>query len=106
MPEIVTMNVTEARAQFSSLLNSVFRGDQRVIVEKNGIPVVALISADHLTRLERFEEASSVEFGQLLNEMRQAFADLTTEEIEAEVERIVQKDREEQRALRLAQRTT
>lgn len=105
-PETTTMNVTEARAQFSSLLNSVFRGEQRVIVEKNGIPVAALISADHLAWLERYEALDMADRKRMLAEMRQAFADVTTEEIEEQVARSIQEVREEQRALRLSQSST
>lgn len=105
-PEITTMNVTDARAQFSSLLNSVFRGEQRVIVEKNGIPIIALISADHLERLERYEELDSAERKRILAALREPFKDMTSEEIEEMVARSIQEDRAEQRALRLAQQST
>lgn len=104
-PETTTMNVTDARAQFSSLLNSVFRSEQRVIVEKNGIAVAALISADHLERLERYEAIDMADRKRMLAEMRQAFADLTTEEIEDQVARLIEEDRAEQRALRLAEQS-
>jgi prevent-host-death family protein len=103
MPETTTMNVTEARAQFSALLNRVFRGEQRVIIEKNGIPVAALISAGHLERLERYEALDIADRKRMLEEMREAFADLTTEEIEEQVARSIQVVREEQRSSRLSQ---
>lgn len=104
-PKTTTMNVTEARAQFSSLLNSVYRGEQRVIVEKHGIPVVALISADHFDRLERYEELDTAERKRILAALREPFKDIPYEEIEEEIARMVEADRAEQRAARLAQRS-
>jgi prevent-host-death family protein len=104
-PETTTMNVTEARAQFSSLLNSVFRGEQRVIVEKNGIPVAALVSIDDLKSLERFD-AETAYRRRIVTAIREPFKDIPSEEIEAEVARIIEEDRAEQRAARLAQRAT
>ena len=37
------MKASEARAQWSQLLNKVFRSQTRVVVEKSGIPVAAVI---------------------------------------------------------------
>ena len=103
-PETTMMNVTEARAQFSSLLNSVFRGEQRVIVEKNGIPVAAILTAKDLQRLEVFEAQVERDLA-LLERIREPFKDIPPEEIEAEVARIIQRNREKARAERVAQGT-
>ena len=48
-------NVTEARKRWSELLNTVFRGRTRVIVEKSGIPVAAIVSPQDLERLMQYE---------------------------------------------------
>ena len=40
-PMTQTLKASEARAQWSQLLNKVFRRQARVIVEKSGIPVAA-----------------------------------------------------------------
>jgi prevent-host-death family protein len=46
-----TIKASEARQQFSQLLNEVFRRETRVIVEKSGIPVAAIVSAEDFKRL-------------------------------------------------------
>lgn len=87
-PVTQTLNVSEARQQFSQLLNKVFRGETRVIVEKSGIPVAAIISAgdlDELTRLEREREEDFNAF----DATREAFKDVSDEELELEVTRAI-----------------
>jgi prevent-host-death family protein len=52
---IQIFNVTEARKRWSELLNAVFRSRARVIVEKSGIPVAAIVSPRDLERLRQYE---------------------------------------------------
>src|SRR5438445_12716599 len=54
-PTTQTMKASQARQEFSQLLNKVFRRETRVIVEKSGIPVAAIISAEDLERLTQLE---------------------------------------------------
>lgn len=49
------MNVVEARRNFSELITRVAYGGSRVVVERRGRPLVALISAQDLARLEAWE---------------------------------------------------
>lgn len=85
-PKTQVMKATEARAQWSSLLNSVFRRDIRVIVEKSGVPVAAIVSAQDLERLQRLEEDRAHRF-RALDATREAFKDIHDEELEREVDR-------------------
>lgn len=55
-PKIETMTVSEARSTFSETLNRVYRGDARVSVEKNGIPIGGIVSARDLHALKRLDE--------------------------------------------------
>lgn len=48
--------VTQARAELADLINRVVYGDERVVVTRHGKPLVALVSAADLARLEREEE--------------------------------------------------
>jgi len=83
-----TLNVSEARQRFSQLLNRVYRGEARIIVEKSGIPVAAIISAgdlDELTRIEREREADFT----ALDATREAFKDVPDEELERQVARVI-----------------
>lgn len=47
---------------WNALLNRVFRREARVIVEKSGIPVAAIIAADDLQRLMRLEAERAKDF--------------------------------------------
>lgn len=98
-PTTQTIKASEARQQFSQLLNKVFRREARVIVEKSGIPVAAIISAQDLERLERLEEERERDFS-VLDEMRAAFKDIPPEEIDREVAKAIAEVRQEQRSRR------
>jgi len=102
-PVTQTIKASEARQQFSRLLDKVFRGETRVIVEKSGIPVAAIISADDLERFNRMEEHRAERFG-ALEESWKAFQDVTPKDVEREVAKAVVAARKRQRAA--AQRPT
>jgi prevent-host-death family protein len=91
-----TMKASEARQQFSKLLNEVFRGESRVVVEKSGIPVAAIISASDLQLLARLEQERAEQF-KILTEIGGAFKDVPLEEIEREVKRAITQVRREKR---------
>lgn len=78
------MKASDVRTQWSQLLNKVFRGKTRVIVEKSGIPVAAVISAEDLKRLTQLEEQRNERF-KALDKIREAFKDVPDDEIEYQV---------------------
>ncbi|MFI8436925.1 type II toxin-antitoxin system Phd/YefM family antitoxin [Streptomyces sp. NPDC079020] len=49
--------VTQARAELAELINRVVYGGERVVVTRHGKPLVALVSAADLQRLEGEEAA-------------------------------------------------
>ncbi|MFI9345668.1 type II toxin-antitoxin system Phd/YefM family antitoxin [Streptomyces sp. NPDC052773] len=49
--------VTQARAELADLINRVVYGGERVVVTRHGKPLVALVSAADLQRLEELGEA-------------------------------------------------
>ncbi|MEV5606015.1 type II toxin-antitoxin system Phd/YefM family antitoxin [Streptomyces sp. NPDC052299] len=49
--------VTQARAELAELINRVVYGGERVVVTRHGKPLVALVSAADLERLEKDEAA-------------------------------------------------
>ncbi|MEU1000465.1 type II toxin-antitoxin system Phd/YefM family antitoxin [Streptomyces tibetensis] len=54
--------VTQARAELADLINRVVYAGERVVVTRHGKPLVALVSADDLRRLEEGQElAEAVE---------------------------------------------
>jgi len=83
-PVTQTIKASEARAQWGQLLNAVFRRQKRIVVEKGGIPVAALVSAEDLQRLRRWEEEQTRRF-EALQRVREPFRDTPPEEIEREV---------------------
>ena len=54
-PRRQTMTASEARQNWSEVLDSVLHGRVRVVIEKDGTPTAAIISAEELDRLERIE---------------------------------------------------
>ncbi|MCX5419124.1 type II toxin-antitoxin system Phd/YefM family antitoxin [Streptomyces sp. NBC_00078] len=48
--------VTQARAELADLINRVVYGGERVVVTRHGKPLVALVSAADLARLEELQE--------------------------------------------------
>lgn len=54
-PAIVTIKASEARVHFGEVLKRVHSGEARLVVEKGGIPVAAIVSLDDLERLSTTE---------------------------------------------------
>ena len=54
-----TMNVVEARKSFSDVMARVAYTGQRVVVERKGRPMMALISIEDLHRLEELEKGAT-----------------------------------------------
>ncbi|MEL5953931.1 type II toxin-antitoxin system Phd/YefM family antitoxin [Streptomyces sp. CLV115] len=50
--------VTQARAELAELINRVVYGGERVVLTRHGKPLVALVSAADLERLEKGEAAA------------------------------------------------
>lgn len=96
-PMTQTIKASEARQRFSQVINKVFRRETRVIVEKSGIPVAAIISAQDLERLAQLEWERAERF-KALEESWQAFKDVKPEEVEQEVAKAVAAGRKKRRA--------
>lgn len=96
-PLTQTMKISDVKNTLSSLVNKVYRKETRVLVEKAGIPVAALVSAEDLNRLEQLDHAWD-ERTKAIERFSQAFADVPTEEAEAEVTRIIAERRQRRAA--------
>ncbi len=103
MPErdtkMQTVKVTDARQQFSELINRVFKERTRVMIEKQGIPVAALISAQDLERFGRLEAQRAANF-RALEETGEAFKDVPAKELERQVAKAIAEVRAEKRKKR------
>lgn len=95
-PMTQTINASDARQQWSRILNQVFRGETRVLVEKSGIPVAAIISAEDLVTFKKLEAYRREQF-KALEDTWEAFQDVPPEEIEQEVTRALAQVREKRR---------
>ena len=102
-PTTQIINATEARQTFSQLLTSVYRSKRRVVVEKSGIPVAAIVSPEELGRLERLDTERAAAF-RLIDRIRernagadpeQVYADVTTE-VEAVRQELYERDQASQ----------
>lgn len=80
-PRTEKVKASEARQHFSELLNQVFRKEKRVLVERSGIPIAAVISADDLDLLTELERRRAERFA-VLDEIQAKNRDADPEEVE------------------------
>lgn len=92
-PMTQTLKISDVKNRLASLLSAVSRGETRVLVEKSGVSVAAIISADDLARFARLEREREERFA-VIDRLREAFKDVPPEEIEREAERSVAAARE------------
>ena len=57
---MATLTVAEAKNRFSDVLRRAEYGGERVIVERHGKPVAAIVSTDDLRRLEAADDAADL----------------------------------------------
>jgi len=96
-----TVDASDAGRQFDELLAAVDRAATRVIVEKGGKPVAAIVPAADLDRLNRLD-AEQRDAWDVLEAVRAPFRDVPHEEIERETDRIMAEIREEDRLATVA----
>lgn len=70
------------------------RKEARVLIEKSGVPVAAIESADDLRRLQQFDAERELDFA-LLEAVGDAFKDVPVEELEREVRKALAEVRAE-----------
>jgi prevent-host-death family protein len=62
--------VTQARAELADLINRVVYGGERVVVTRHGKPLVALVSAADLERLEELAEPAEEHVASAVSRLR------------------------------------
>jgi prevent-host-death family protein len=92
-PVTRTMKASDARAQWSQVLNRVARRETRVVVEKSGVPVAAIVSADDLARLTQLEQEREQRLDAALDRMRAAFKDAPEEQLQRDVAAVIDRVR-------------
>lgn len=86
------MKASDVRMQWSKILNKVFSGKTRVVVEKSGIPVAAVISATDLKQFIQLEEQRNERF-KALDKIRESFKDVPSKELESEINKAIKQIR-------------
>ena len=89
-----TLKSSDVRSNWSQLLNQVFRGETEVVVEKSGIPVAAIVSAQDYQKLQQIKQARERDFA-VVERMRAAFKGIPDDEIEKKVNEAVTEVRKE-----------
>lgn len=90
------MKASQARQQWSQLLNKVYKSQDRIVIEKSGIPIAAVISASDLERITTLEDQWDEDFA-ILDKIARKFQDIPTKEIEREVNKALSEVRAENR---------
>ncbi len=98
-PTTETMKMTDAKQQFSRVVSTVHRTRRRVLVEKGGVPVAAIVSTEDLERLNQLDADWDQGF-EILDEIGTAFDQREPEEIERETARALIEVRSEMRSER------
>lgn len=92
------MSVTDIRANFSAVVNEVYREGNRVVIEKDGLPVAAIVSRSDLQYLQN-RDAERAAAWQKLEELRlsigDAFAGISEEDLLQQAVADVREVREE-----------
>ncbi len=96
-PMTQTMKISEVKNTLSSLVNKVYRKETRVLVEKAGIPVAALVSAEDLKRLAQLDERDR-QAREVLEAMRAPFRGVSPEELQQEADKAIARVRARRRA--------
>jgi prevent-host-death family protein len=96
-PVTETKKITEARSQLGGLVDRVKRRQARVVVEKNGAPVAAIVSMNDLAQLNQLEEQRERDF-ERLDAISEKLLDVPVEELERQVTLALAEAREKRRA--------
>jgi prevent-host-death family protein len=107
------MTASEVRQHFSAVVNSVARGEGRVIVEKNGSPAVAIVSLGEIVALNTASaperEAELARRRDVLAELRALFEDVDPDEFQKDMDQLTeeiyaerQRQRDERKAARVS----
>ncbi len=94
-PATDIVGAADAKQRFDELVERVGRTQRRVLVERDGVPAVAIVTVADLRQLERLDAQRQADL-QILLAMSEPFKDVPAEEIEREVTRAIAEVRAEQ----------
>ena len=105
VPPTRTMEASEAGQRWSELLDAVSRLESRVSVQKGGVPVAALVSAEDLERLRQMDAEREARW-QIVDEIHARNRDKDPDEVERDVAEALAEVRAEQRVQQTTPPTT
>ena len=88
IPAETRLKLTDTKQHLSQIVNQVARGESRIVIEKSGLPVAAIISAGEYQRFLQLDAEREKRFA-AMERISDAFMDVPLEELEAEVDRAV-----------------
>lgn len=97
VPTTETRSISQFQRGLSALIGRVSRGETRLLIERNGIPVAAFVSPRDLEQLERLDRERAEQFA-VLDDIGAAFRDVPFEELEREIARSIDEVRAARRA--------
>jgi PHD/YefM family antitoxin component YafN of YafNO toxin-antitoxin module len=97
--ETITVTIADLAERLDEMMERITGNETRVVIERDGTPVAALIPAREMAWLARFEEQQA-EREALLTRLGEPFKDIPPEQIEAEVAEVVAEVRAEMEAER------
>jgi prevent-host-death family protein len=95
-PMTQTIKASDIRTQWSTVINRVARKEARILVEKSGVPVAAIVSAEDFERLRRLDAEREQAFS-VLDRIGMSFADVPVEVAEEQVTKALGEVRAENR---------
>ncbi|MFT4037531.1 MAG: type II toxin-antitoxin system prevent-host-death family antitoxin [Thermomicrobiales bacterium] len=85
-PITQNMDIAEIESSLANVVSRVTGNDARVVVEKHGQPVAAIISIEDLRRYAQLEAARKNDFA-VFDHIEAAFSDVPASEVEEAVDR-------------------
>jgi len=104
-PTTQSLTLSKVESCLSSLVEAVSNQETRVIIQKDGVSVATLVSIKDLQRLITFEREQAERFA-VVERMREAFADVPSEQIEQDVVDIIRELRDQDEAALQAEEET
>lgn len=95
--ESLTVEASKVRQEWTKLLHAVSHRQARVVIERSGAPVAAIVSTDDLAQLEKLETERRRDVT-ILETFGEPFKDVPDEELEAAVANAVSQARAEHRS--------